>query len=124
MYQQDYVMRQIETAVRFIAKLMFGSESLTETFLAMNLDLSTDYLLPDLLKLVERGEYAQAEDRLFDHITSKNADYLAVALTFYDKLNSLSDRELESGRFSREEVREGLRDVAKEYGIELGILLE
>lgn len=124
MYQQDYVMRQIETAVRFIAKLMFGSESLTEAFIEMNLDSSTDYLLSDLLKMVERGEYAKAEDLLFERIDPKNTNYLAVALTFYDRLNILSDRELENGRFSREEIREGLRDIAKEYGIELGILLE
>jgi hypothetical protein len=47
-----------------------------------------------------------------------------IALDFYDRLNKLSDGELEIADFSREEIKSGIDDVLKLYNISLNIFME
>ncbi len=42
---------------------------------------------------------------------------LAAALDFYRQANALTDGELEAQGFTREELLEGLSQVAKRYGL-------
>ena len=42
-----------------------------------------------------------------------------VAIDFYQRLNNLNNEFLQANNFSREEIEEGLRDIAKRSGIQI-----
>ena len=48
-----------------------------------------------------------------------NKSGLALAFDFYDRLNKMTDEELEQNDFSREEIDSGLRDVMKLYELSI-----
>lgn len=42
-----------------------------------------------------------------------------ITLDFYKRLNNLDDKFLEKNNFSRVEIEQGLKDIAKEFGISI-----
>lgn len=42
---------------------------------------------------------------------------MMVAIDFYQRLNDLDDTFLQDNNFSRVEIEEGLKDIARKYGI-------
>lgn len=54
------------------------------------------------------GDYAQAENTVFELIGIAEADVLEKGIAFYTRLLSKSDDELARGKLPREEVKEGL----------------
>jgi len=48
---------------------------------------------------------------------------LEIAIDFYDRLNELSDEQLEKGDFTREEIKIGLSDALKLFGINVSDVL-
>lgn len=118
-FQKDYLMRQIEDMVRFIAKVLFGKdlfkyEIINEANLAQ-----TDMLYANLMALVSQKKLCEAEDLLYESIDSGNADHARIALSFYETINGLSDDELESSNFSREEIKDGLRQITALLGMDI-----
>jgi len=75
-----------------------------------------DYELPDNLKqqlfryYEYSGQYAKAEDILFELLETHPADQeiRAQSIAFYKRLLAKSDAELLAGQFSRSEVHEGI----------------
>jgi hypothetical protein len=57
-----------------------------------------------------RGQFALAEDALYEWLETGNADAPAEGLLFYERLASLSDDSLANGGFSRPEVEQGSLD--------------
>lgn len=49
---------------------------------------------------------------------------MKIALDFYDRLNKLSDEELEIADFNREEIKTGIDDILKLYNISLNIFIK
>ena len=45
--------------------------------------------------------------------------YLELAVDFYARLNDLTDAQLEAAGFGRDELEEGLRDMADRFGVTL-----
>ena len=45
--------------------------------------------------------------------------YLELAVDFYARLNDLTDAQLEAAGFGRDELEEGLRDMAGRFGVSL-----
>lgn len=122
--QQDWLMRQIEMMVSTILRLL-------------SLEASRDSALPEgsrqsgsgdrqggsgqlaqaLTSLLRQGQLGKAEDLLFEHLDPEDEGVLAAALDFYRQANALTDGELEAQGFTREELLEGLSQVAKRYGL-------
>ena len=77
------------------------------------LDALAPYALPDVTvrRLVEyhemAGEFARAEDALFDLADQGDEGALDLGLAFYARLRSRSDDELERGNLPRAEIEEG-----------------
>lgn len=117
-YQDDWLMRQIDTLVQMMSRLLLHKpfERYTQQ---EELDESRQAQLHlTLMELLHQGRVNEAENMLFDRLSDQHqADDLEVALDFYAMLNTFSDEELERAHFSREEVDEGLRDVAGLFGI-------
>ncbi len=112
-------MRQIEMIIQFLARLLYGSDSVAYEEYLDEEHITSDALFRAVNERLQQGRISDAEDLLFDQMNPSNPYELQVAIDFYERLNDLSDDELEQGDFSREEVEEGLRDVIHQFGVEL-----
>ncbi len=121
MFENDYILKQIEMSTKFLAKLIFGKESpeyklqYDEIANAKPIDL----LCLTLRRMIDEGEINEAENLLYENIEREaRAEYLEIAIDFYDRLSKLSADRLDECDFSRAEIFEGLENVKRIYGIE------
>lgn len=121
MFENDYILKQIEMSTKFLAKLIFGKESpeyklqYDEIANAKPIDL----LCLTLRRMIDEGEINEAENLLYENIKREaRAEYLEIAIDFYDRLSKLSADRLDECDFSRAEIFEGLENVKRIYGIE------
>ena len=119
-YEQDWLCKQIDMLVRFVAKVVFGKDTSESTRLVEESTEGTDLLYRDIKELLLKGEICQAENLLFENLDVNNKSNLALAVDFYKRLNELTDEELESHFFSRTEIRDGLKTVMGIYGLTFG----
>ena len=121
MFENDYIMKQIELMTNFRAKVILGKES-PEYKLKYDLQGNAsdeELLYLRLVKMIDDGEINEAENLLFENIEREpRAEYLEIAIDFYDRLGRLDNKALDDADFSRAEVLEGLENVKKLYGIE------
>ena len=117
MFEQDYIMRLIHEMVRAILKIMFQIESESPE-LEMIEKEETQGVTEQLLSKIDNGELNEAENELYELLSGKTRDHLMMGLLFYSHLNEKSDEFLTEHDFSREEVRDGLERLMKEYGVE------
>lgn len=117
MFEQDYIMRLIKEMIRAVFKLLFGidTESPSDEFLRESEDQETYQKLCDL---VDKGKINEAENMVYDLIEEGDLSNIQVALLFYSYLNDQEDDFLEANQFSREEVKDGLKDVLSRYGMD------
>ena len=117
MFERDYIMRLIKEMVRAILKLLFHIDTEAPTAEILQ-DAQEQKMLETLLDLVDDGKINEAENRLYVLIEDGTRNHLGSAVLFYSYLNDKSNEFLEEHDFSREEVLQGLRDVASKYGLE------
>ncbi len=118
MFQDDYIMRQIEMLTRFIGNVLLQGDT-TDTGISVDEEgyiVEGDFLSYRLNGLLLEGKINEAENLLFEAIEeSPKRAYLKTAMDFYETLGSLSDEQLERGDFSRDEIIEGLQAVCDRY---------
>lgn len=119
MFEKDYVMRMIKELVRFLAKTLLNKETVVYELPEEEKFTHTDYLHKQLLILIGQGKINEAENLLFEELDIKNKRHIELALDFYERLNNLDEGFLEKANFTREEIEEGIKSIAKEFGIEL-----
>ncbi len=121
-FQQDWVMRQIESALSLMVFLVTGKKTslLSLEDFAENASQGNDLHL-QLDELVKKGEICEAENILFGAIDIEDRSVLESAILFYSAINKLTDDQLQENDFSRDEVRDGLRDLCRAYGIQCGL---
>ncbi len=120
MLTEDYIIRMIRDMGKMLARVL-GSDGLEpeETIEEWAERSSGDSLfLKELYDLCDRGEINRAENLLFEQLDFSDSTTLPIVLGFYQHLNGFSDKELEMGNYSREEIFEGLTDCAEQYGID------
>ena len=121
MFENDYILKQIEMSTKFLAKLIFGKESPEYKLLYDEIanEKPIDLLCLTLRRMIDEGEINEAENLLYENIEREpRAEYLEIAIDFYDRLSKLSADRLDECDFSRAEIFEGLENVKKIYGIE------
>ncbi len=117
-FSQDWIVRQIQMIAQMLAKILFGKDT-TDYIIENEEDLNgTDLLYKAICALLEKGDIGGAEDLLFEALENGGKENLEVAVDFYSRLNNMTDKELEAGNFSREEVEDGLRNAASLFGLE------
>jgi hypothetical protein len=119
MYQQDWMMRQIGDMVKVIARIVFKKDTMTYEITNNEISTETDLLYKELIELLNSLKINEAEDLLFKNIKTDNIDYLKIAVDFYNRLNELSDDELDKADFSRDEIKSGLEDISKIFGVSI-----
>ena len=68
-------------------------------------------------ELAEEGKINEAENELYMGMVEDDVDYLELALTFYLYLNDMDGDFLDDNGYSREEVLEGMKDLASDWGV-------
>ena len=92
--QDDHMIRNIQDVGRLIAKLLLHEQQ-------------PNYKLPE----------NEAENELYMGMVEDDVDYLELALTFYLYLNDMDGDFLDDNDYSREEVLEGMKDLASDWGV-------
>lgn len=121
MFQDDWIMRQINDMVHFITAVVLQKEtSVKEAPEEQKFD--SDAFHEQLDEILKERKFAAAERFLLEKTDVKDQNQLQLAVDFYARLNSLNDRELEEGGFSRAAIQKGLIQAADRYGISLAAL--
>ena len=118
MLHEDWFMRQISILIDAIINLVFKKNEPTDIFLN---DVEMDQ---QLQSLILDKKFCEAEDLLYERMAPGDGDTLKAALKFYAELAQLSDTDLESHDFSREEIEQGISDITKAYGLDIDFLRE
>lgn len=116
MVVEDYIMRLIKEMVRTILKLLFNIDLEKATYQIKN-EEETNNFFEYLLKQIENGNINEAENEVYEKIDTGNSEAIKIALLFYSYLNEKDDDFLLENNFSREEIRDGLKYLAKRQGM-------
>jgi len=114
---KDFIMRQIELITTAVAEMLFGKHSSRYEIHGEVRQTDSDLLYVLLCKMLDEKNINGAEDLLFDMLDADNTEHLSIATEFYDKVNRMTDEELQSVDFSREEVEYGLGEINAIYGL-------
>ena len=108
--QDDHMIRNIQDVGRLIAKLLLHEQQPNYKLPEKEADYTeADRLFATIMKLAEEGKINEAENELYMGMVEDDVDYLELALTFYLYLND--------NGYSREEVLEGMKDLASDWGV-------
>lgn len=121
MYHHDCLMRQINTMIQLLGIILFKKDNVQFNIQDQSNSTEIHLLYENLISLINDGRINEAEDLLFERIDVNDLIYMKLAMDFYDRLNILSEAELENADFSRDEIRSGLEDVMNLYSIRITI---
>ena len=118
MFQQDWILRQIEMIGIVLARLLFGKDKPDYEIVEKEKLSDSDQLYIVLNRMLDEGKINEAENRLYEELDSSRLHMLELALAFYSRLNQFDDAYLEAHNYSRQEIEEGLQSVTKFIGIQ------
>lgn len=112
MITRDYLMEEAERLSKLIAAVVF-QKKLVEEQSGVAYSIPQDaMLLADLRGMVLNGNINEAENLLFERLTTNpTSQTFTVAGIFYKELSELTDVALNSTGFSRQEIMEGIQSV-------------
>ncbi len=116
MLKDDWAMNQISSYAKLISRVALDRDS-TEYRIGQSQEADSLYFR--LSELIQDGKINEAENLLYEELDTENLKHLELAVDFYTKLNEMGDPTLEAGGFSREEIDDGLRDIADSFGIRI-----
>lgn len=119
MLTEDWMMRQVDALARSIAYLVFQKDSTDYVPGGTAEDAALDELHRRLLEKVNAGTSAGRRICSLRRAIPGDRRYLELAVDFYARLNDLTDAQLEAAGFGRDELEEGLRDMAGRFGVSL-----
>ena len=101
MFRNDYIIRQIDSLVMVLAKMLMGKTvPIYERQDEVN-PIAGDQLHDELMGLIDSNRINEAEDLLFEYLETGFEGTLSLALDFYYRLNMLTDDQLTLAGFSR-----------------------
>ena len=117
MFEQDYIMRQIQQILKILVKVLFNIDDKSPSLnLIQNVEVKKT--VGDLLRKIDNGNINQAENEISVMTDNTTTDNLLAGIIFYSYLNEKDDNYLESYDFSREEVEDGLKNLLSKYGLD------
>lgn len=114
-YHQDWFMRQIQMMVSFLIRLLGDPEGDEEIVLQAKIKDNEPH--EKLQSLLLQNRICEGEDLLYELADGVNMDAFYAGLRFYWSISQLSEDQLQSCNFSREEIVEGLQALCRRYGI-------
>jgi len=124
MFENDFIMREIENFTRFATDVLFRKKKRREDVtITEELNTKSNFLKQNLHAMIADSQINEAENLLFDTIEDNLEDeYLKVAIDFYHELSTLDKSYLKSCNFSEDEILDGLHEVQSIYGIDQDLL--
>lgn len=119
-YEQDYILRQIEILMQGIRRVFFGKREKGVAAFAVSGALPGALWYTRVLERLEAGDINGAENLLFALMDPAEPQGLLAALDFYNQLRRIPEERLLESGFSLAEVEQGLLDAAALYGLDLG----
>ena len=119
-YEQDYILRQIEILMQGIRRVFFGKREKGAAAFAVSGALLGALWYTRVLERLEAGDVNGAENLLFALMDPAEPQGLLAALDFYNRLRRIPEERLLESGFSLAEVEQGLLDAAALYGLDLG----
>ena len=118
MYDSSCLARDIQTLMQIIARDGYNKSEICYTITNEKNLTQQDVLHIRLMELLDENKICDAENLLFDEIDEDNEAYIELALDFYQKINVMSEEELNENDFSRAEILDGIIAVLKKYGVD------
>ena len=110
--QDDRMSGNIQDIARLITRLLLKGDMPQYTLPAAEADYTeADQLFKKVIRLADEGDINGAENELLMNMEEDDPDYLELALTFYLHLN---DMDVD---YSREEILDGLKSLAEDWGV-------
>lgn len=116
MFEQDYIMRQLNEMIRAIFKMLFGIDTKSPTVELLESQEDVE-LLESLFELIDDGIIRDAESLLLYGSIDGSMGSLKTALLFYSYLNDKTDEFLEENGFSREDIKSGINLLMDRYNL-------
>lgn len=117
MLTDDWMLRQVDGLARSLSKLVLKKDSPDYLPTGAEEDAALDSLHLRLVELLAAGDVGAGEDLLFQESDWSDLRYLEVAVDFYTRANALTDQQLDQAGFDRQELQEGLQELAQRYGV-------
>ena len=109
----DIIQQMIEGAAAIAAKILTGKTA-KKTEIIVEQSMGTENLSIMLHQFVKEGKYNKAENLLFEQLEIyPTIDIYNVGLEFFEELDGLSDKQLEKGSYSRQEIAQGIQDMTR-----------
>lgn len=115
--EKDYILRMIKDLTKSIAHLVLGKSEIEYELPQKTEFTDTDYLYVKLLEMVGSGHINEAENLLFNEMNTTDFIDFEMAISFYLYLNDFGDDFLEKYNYSRDEIKEGIRDICEEFNV-------
>ena len=118
-FENDWIMRQIEGMTDMLGKVLLHRE---KSEIRVEEELSDEDVKKyhrRIQTLLMEGKYPEAVQYLREYFATGSMEYLKVALSAFDQLNSLSESELQEGGYTRQELYNDLEFITQQYGIHL-----
>ena len=108
----------IQDIARLITRLLLNGDMPQYTLPAAEADYTeADHLFKKVIGLADEGDINGAENELLMNMEDDDPDYLELALTFYLYLNDMDGDYLDDHSYSREEVLDGVKSLAEDWGV-------
>ncbi len=115
--EKDYLMRIIKEVISILISLTLGKKYTQVELPDENKYDLSDEDLSSLKAMIDRGEINEAENMLLsDGTTPMDQQSIAKLIFFYEYTSQKSDHFLQEHNYTREEVLEGLKLLAKNIG--------
>lgn len=109
-FSEDWIIRQIEMLIAALIDAIFEHKPSEKPCTAEQITLND---------LIDKNKICEAENFLFETAKQKgyenNREFLVTVLDFYQRINSMSEEELNAAGFSHDEIKQGLLDFFSKY---------
>ena len=104
--------------IQEITRLLLRGDMPQYTLPAAEADYTeADRLFKKVIGLADEGDINGAENELLMNMEDDDPDYLELALSFYLYLNDMDVDYLDDHDYSREEILDGLKSLAEDWGV-------
>lgn len=109
-FREDWIIRQIEMLIAALIDALFEHEPSEKECTQEQITVN---------ELIDKNKICEAENFLFETAKLKgkenNREFLVTVLDFYQRINSMSEEELNASGFSHDEIKQGLVDFFSKY---------
>lgn len=79
---------------------------------------SGDSIYYRLIEMIDKGDFNEAENTMYECLNPEEIDDCYTMLCVYDYMNEFDDEFIEKNNYSREEIRDGVENIGRGFGME------